>query len=138
MEKVGSEIALRQVPARPNFAAGSYLHASLAWHLGTVYRGPGMCVFEARSLIAFHPLRTNHQASCSLFSLAELVSSAQARSLSASNYSNVILVFSEVREHLRLSKVRAVTRAHYGSLGEGAHKTLLMYKLGMPFFFSSW
>ena len=64
--KVGSEIALRQVPARPNFAAGSYLHANLAWLLGTVYRGPGMCVFEARSLIVFHPLGTNHQASCSL------------------------------------------------------------------------
>ena len=26
-------------------AAGSYLHANLAWHLGIVYRGPGMCVF---------------------------------------------------------------------------------------------
>ena len=37
MEKAGSEIALRQVPARPNFAAGSYLHASLAWHMGTVF-----------------------------------------------------------------------------------------------------
>src|SRR3954466_14341238 len=66
MEKVGSEIALRQVPARPNFAAGSYLHANLAWHLGTAYRVPGMCVFEARSIIALHPLGTKHQASCSL------------------------------------------------------------------------
>ena len=66
MEKVGCEIALRQVPARPNFAAGSYLHANLAWHLGTVYRVPGMCVFEARSLIVLHPLGTKHQASCSL------------------------------------------------------------------------
>src|SRR3954470_10100585 len=37
-KRLGSEIALRQVPARPNFAAGSYLHANLAWHLGTVYR----------------------------------------------------------------------------------------------------
>src|SRR3954470_20511816 len=33
MEKVGSEIAHRQVPAWPNFAAEHYLHASLAWHL---------------------------------------------------------------------------------------------------------
>src|ERR1041384_6755860 len=66
MEKVGSEIALRQVPAWPNFAAGSYLHANLAWHLGTVYRVPGMCVFEARSLIVFHPLGTKHQVRCSL------------------------------------------------------------------------
>ena len=50
------------------------------------------CVFEAWSLIAFHPLGTNHQVSCSLFSLAELASSAQARNLCASNYSNVALV----------------------------------------------
>src|ERR1041385_7121868 len=62
MGKVGSEIALRQVPARPYFAAGSYLHANLAWHLGTVYRVPGMCVSEARSLIVLHPLGTKHQA----------------------------------------------------------------------------
>src|SRR3954463_9151683 len=66
MEKVGSEIALRQVPTRPNFVAGSYLHANLAWHLGTVFRVPGMCVFEARSLIVFHPLGKKHQVSCSL------------------------------------------------------------------------
>src|SRR3954468_12306091 len=66
MEKVGSEIAHRQVPARPNFAAGSYLHANLAWHLGTVCRIPGMCIFEARSLIVLHPLGTKHQASFSL------------------------------------------------------------------------
>src|SRR3954470_22441723 len=52
MEKIGSEIALRHVPARPIFTAGSYLHAKLAWHLGTVYHVPGICVFiEARSLI---------------------------------------------------------------------------------------
>src|SRR3954466_1319574 len=51
MEKVGSEIALRQDPARSICAAGSYLHAKLAWHLGTVYRIPGITVFiEARSL----------------------------------------------------------------------------------------
>ena len=100
-----------------------------------MYRGPGICVFEARSLIAFHPLGTDHQASCSLFSLAELVSSAQARSLSASNYSNVVLVFSGVREHPRLSRVRVVTRAHYGSLGEGAPDTPVPHSLGMPLFF---
>ena len=52
-----------------------------------------------------------------------------------SNYSNVVLVFSEVREHPRLSRARVVTRAHYGSLGEGAPETLVPYKLGMPLFF---
>src|ERR1041385_858007 len=52
MEKVGSEIALRQIPARPICAAGSYLHAKLAWHLGTMYRVPGICIsIEARSLV---------------------------------------------------------------------------------------
>src|SRR3954466_4418293 len=66
MEKVGSEIAHRQVPARPIFAAGSYLHANLAWHLGTVCRAPGICVFEARSLIDNAPTWKNDQASCSL------------------------------------------------------------------------
>src|SRR3954468_24814071 len=66
MEKVGSEIAHRQVPARPNFVAGSYLHANLAWHLGTVYRGPGICVFEARSLIDNALSWKIDQASCSL------------------------------------------------------------------------
>src|SRR3954465_15794103 len=51
MEKVGSEISLRQVPAWPFCATGSYLHAKLAWHLGTVCRSPGIIVFvEARSL----------------------------------------------------------------------------------------
>src|SRR3954467_13224669 len=80
MEKVGSEIAHRQVPARPNFAAGSYLHANLAWHLGTMYRVPGMCVFEARSLNSIS--HTWNKTSGELFthSLAEFVLSAQARS----------------------------------------------------------
>src|ERR1041385_5068463 len=56
MEKVGSEIALRQVPARPFCAGGSYLHAKLAWHLGTVCRSPGIIVFaEARSLVSDAP-----------------------------------------------------------------------------------
>src|SRR3954463_15690403 len=100
MEKVGSEIALRQVPARPNFAAGSYLHANLAWHLGTVYRGPGMCVFEARSLIAFHPLGTNHQASCSLIHSRSCFE-CSGEGFFASNHSNVFSAL-EVREHLRL------------------------------------
>src|ERR1041385_1609478 len=100
MGKVGSEIALRQVPAWPYFAAGSYLHANLAWHLGTVYRDPGMCVFEARSLIALHPLGTKHQASCSLIHPRSFISSAQS-----GGYSQVItrMPFSdlEVREHPR-------------------------------------
>src|SRR3954462_6213651 len=96
MEKVGSEIALRQVPARPYFAAGSYLHANLAWHLGTVYRVPGTCVFEARSLIALHPLGTKHQAICSLMHPWSLF-----RALRRGFFANVISVL-EVREHLRL------------------------------------
>ena len=50
-------------------------------------------MFEAQSLIVFHPLGTNHQVSCSLISLAELASSAQARNLSASIYSNIALIF---------------------------------------------
>src|ERR1041385_1495530 len=101
MGKVGSEIALRQVPARPYFAAGFYLHANLAWHLGTVYPVSGMCVFEARSLIALHPLGTKHQASCSLIHPRSFVSSAQSQ-----DFSRVItrmpLSALEVREHLRL------------------------------------
>ena len=57
MEKVGSKIALRQVPARPICVAGSYLHAKLAWHLGIVCRSPDMIVFfvEARSLVSDAP-----------------------------------------------------------------------------------
>src|SRR3954471_17813614 len=51
MEKIGSEVTLWQVPTRPFCIAGSYLHAKLAWHLGTVCRSPGIIVFvEARSL----------------------------------------------------------------------------------------
>lgn len=101
MGKVGSEIALRQVPARPYFASRFYLHANLAWHLGTVYRVPGMCVFEAQSLIALHPLGTKHQASCSLIHPRSFVSIAQS-----GGFLRVItrMPFSalEVREHLRL------------------------------------
>src|SRR3954468_1491526 len=60
MEKVGSEIALRQVPAQPFCAAGSYLHAKLAWHLGTVCRSPGIIFFvEARSLVRDAPTWNN-------------------------------------------------------------------------------
>src|ERR1043165_8114556 len=102
MEKVGSEIALRHVPARPNFAAGSYLHANLAWHLGTVCRGPGTCIFEARSLIVFHPLGTNHQASCSLICSRSFGLRVLRRGVFfASSHSNAFLAL-EVREHLRL------------------------------------
>src|SRR3954466_15669429 len=100
MGKVGSEIALRQVPARPYFAAGSYLHANLAWHLGTMYRVPVMCVFEAWSLIALHPLGTKHQASCSLIHPRSLFR-VLSRGFFASNHSNAVSAL-EVREHLRL------------------------------------
>src|SRR3954464_1622087 len=56
MEKVGSEVALWQVPARPFCAAGSYLHAKLVWHLGTVCRSPDINFFvEARSLVSDVP-----------------------------------------------------------------------------------
>src|SRR3954462_12675357 len=56
MEKIGSEVALWQVPTRPFCAAGSYLHAKLAWHLGIVCRSPGIIVFvEARSLVSDAP-----------------------------------------------------------------------------------
>src|SRR3954466_10456255 len=74
MEKVGSEIALRQVLARPFCAAGSYLHAKLAWHLGTVCRSPGIIVIvEARSLVSDSP--TWNEQSSELFyqSLVELI-----------------------------------------------------------------
>ena len=74
MEKIGSEIALRQVPARSNLAAGSYLHAKLAWHLGTVYRVPGICIFiEARSLVSNAPTWNKQSSELFTHSLAELV-----------------------------------------------------------------
>src|SRR3954465_13998648 len=95
MGKVGSEIALRQVPARPNFAAGSYLHANLAWHLGTVYRVPGMCVFEARSLRALHIKRAVHSFTCgACFECSD-------GEFFASSHSNAVSAL-EVREHPRL------------------------------------
>src|ERR1043165_3356133 len=68
-----------------------------------------ICVFEARSLIAFHPLGTKHQASCSLIHSRSLLSSAQVRSIFASGHSS----------------------AHFVFLGEGAPGTLLPYRLGM-------
>src|ERR1044072_8147111 len=90
MEKDGSEIAVRQVPARPNFAAWSYLHTKLAWHLGTVYRVPGMCIFiEAQSLVAMHPLGINNQVSCSLIHSRSLFRVLR-RGGFASSHSNVV------------------------------------------------
>src|ERR1041385_1763680 len=100
MENVGSEIALRQVPAWPNFTAGSYLHANLAWHLGTVCRVPGMCIFEAWSLIVLHPLGTKHQASCSLIHPRSFFG-CSGEGFFASGHSNAVSAL-EVREHLRL------------------------------------
>src|ERR1041384_323300 len=98
MEKVGSEVALQQVPARPNFAAGSYQHAKLAWHLGTVYRVPGMCIFiEARSLVAMHPLGINNQVRCSLFHSRSLFRMLR-RGVLASNHSNAVSALG-VRDH---------------------------------------
>ena len=56
MGKIGSEVALWQVPAWPICAAGSYLHAKLAWHLGTVYRVLATCIFiETRILVSNAP-----------------------------------------------------------------------------------
>ena len=100
MEKVGSEIALRQVPARPNFAAGSYLHANLAWHLGTVYRVPGMCVFEARSLIVLHHLEQNIKRVVHSFTRGAYFECSDG-GFFASSHSNAISAL-EVREHLKL------------------------------------
>src|SRR3954466_7988492 len=65
MENIGSEIALRHVPALPFCAAGSYLHAKLAWHLDTVCRSPGIVIFvKARSLVSGAPTWKNNQVSC--------------------------------------------------------------------------
>src|SRR3954464_15377037 len=98
MGKIGSEIALRQVPARPNFTAGSYLHAKLAWHLGTVYRVPGIYIFiEARSLVSKAPTWNKQPSELFTHSLAELVRVLR-RGVFASSYSNAILTL-EVRDH---------------------------------------
>ena len=98
MGKMGVKSLLRQVPARPNFAAGSYLHAKLAWHLGTVCRVTrNVCFIEARSLIS-NALTWNKQSS-EMFtqSLAEL-SRVLRRGVFARNHSNVALSHG-VREH---------------------------------------
>src|ERR1043165_909426 len=54
MEKVGSEVALWQVQARPFCVAGSYLHAKLPWHLGIVCRN---CWGSGQKTQIFHNLR---------------------------------------------------------------------------------
>src|SRR3954468_12400908 len=100
MEKVGSEISLRQVPAQPNFAAGSYLHANLAWHLGTMYRVPGMCIFEAWSLIVMHPLEQNIKRVVHSFTRGACFECSD-EGFFASGHSDVVSAL-EVREHLRL------------------------------------
>src|ERR1044072_9581121 len=97
-KRLGVKSLLRQVPARPICAAGSYLHAKLAWHLGTVCRvTKNVCFIEARSLIS-NALTWNKQSS-ELFtqSLAELFRVLR-RGGFASNHSNVALS-QGVREH---------------------------------------
>src|SRR4051812_5982879 len=109
-KRLGVKSLLRQVPARPIFAAGSYLHAKLAWHLGTVCRVTrNVCFIEAWSLVS-NALTWNKQSS-ELFtqSLAELFQ-VLMRGVFASNHSNIFL--SWVSEHPRLSLVRVITRAH--------------------------
>ena len=98
MEKIGSEIALRQVLDRLNFAAGSYLHAKLAWHLGIVCRVPGMCVFiEARSLVSNAPTWNKQSSELFTRSLAELFRVLR-RGVLASSHSNAVSALG-VREH---------------------------------------
>src|SRR3954465_4500350 len=99
-KRLGVKPLLRQVPAWPNFAAGSYLHAKLAWHLGTVCRVPGICIFEAKSLIVMHSLGINNQASCSLIHSRSLFRVLR-RGFFASNHLNAVSAL-EVREHLKL------------------------------------
>src|ERR1041384_5142875 len=72
-KRLGVKSLLRQVPARPIFAVGSYLHAKLAWHLGTVcHVTRNVCFIEARSLIS-NALTWNKQSSELITqSLAEL------------------------------------------------------------------
>src|SRR4051812_22047202 len=98
MEKIGSEIALREVPSRPNFAARSYLHAKLAWHLGTVYRVPGICIFiEARSLVSNATTWNKQSSELFTHSLAKLVRVLR-RGVLASSHSNAVSALG-VREH---------------------------------------
>src|ERR1043165_6469982 len=98
MEKVGSEVTLWQVLARPFCAVGSYLHAKLAWHLGTVYRVPGIWVFiEARSLISNAPTWNKQSSELFTQSLAELVQ-VLGRGGFTSNHSGAFSSL-KVREH---------------------------------------
>src|ERR1041384_5206433 len=98
MEKIGSEVAQWQVPARTICAAGSYLHAKLVWHLGTMCRVPGICIFiEARSLVSNAPTWNKQSSELSTHSLAELVRVLR-RGVLASSHSNAFSALG-VREH---------------------------------------
>src|SRR3954470_7708948 len=124
MEKIGSEIALWPVTARPICATGSYLHAKLAWHLGTMYRVPGTCVFiEARSLISNAPTWNKQSSELFTRSLAELVRVLR-RGVFASNHSNVISSL-KVREHPILWRRMTLASVCLLALrqGEGAPET---------------
>src|SRR3954464_11675101 len=98
MEKIGSEIALRQVPARPIFAAGSYLHAKLAWHLGTVYRVPGICIFiEARSLVDNAPTWNKQSSGWFQWSLVELFRVLGCRGIFAREVAECLSIYRVLR-----------------------------------------
>src|ERR1043165_8697893 len=107
-KRLGVKSLLRQVPARPIFAAGSYLHAKLAWHLGTVCRVTrDVCFIEAQSLVSSAPAWNKQSSKLFTQSLAELFRVLR-RGIFASNYSNIFL--SWVSEHLRLLSMRVFTR----------------------------
>ena len=125
-KKLGVKSLLRQVPAQPIFAAGSYLHAKLAWHLGTVCRVTmNVCFIEARSLIS-NALTWNKQSS-ELFtqSLAELVR-VLGRGVCASSHSNAVSA-SGMREHPILWRRMTLASACLLVLRrvEGAPETLM-------------
>src|SRR3954467_9977472 len=102
-KRLGVKLLLRQVLARPNFAVASYLHAKLAWNLGTVCRVPGICIFiEARSLVTMHPLVINNQVSCSLIH-SQSFFRVLRRGVFASNHSDAISAL-EMREHSKLCR----------------------------------
>src|ERR1041384_3759083 len=125
-KRLGVKSLLWQVPARPNFAAGSYLHTKLAWHLGTVCCVPGICIFiEAWSLVAMHPLGINNQVSCSLIHSWSLLR-VLGRGVFASNHSNVVQVL-EMREHSILCHHMILAGVWLLILcrGEGAPETLM-------------
>src|ERR1041384_1782130 len=97
-KRLGVKSLLRQVPTRPNFAAGSYLHAKLAWHLGTVYRVPRICIFiEARSLVSNAPIWNKQSSELFTQSLTKLAR-VLGQGVFVSNHSNVISALG-VREH---------------------------------------